>query len=229
VDTIDREFLPTHCPHRQCKYFPTGNQIKWFLKAGTHSTQAHGCVQRFRCKGCGRTFSRQTFDLHYFSKRRLDWENFRWIVRQCSSDRAKSRELGVSPTTIANKTHRLSQWSLSVQHRVTEGYKFSGRYCADGFETFTHTQYHPGHLNILVGAHSLFVFNWDYATIRRKGRMTPEQKAKRDEWERKWKPAEKTSSPDHRRTSPVPSSPEEKLSDSKSIRYRYLYPRDDQL
>ena len=189
MDTIDRDFVPPHCPNRQCSYFLQGKTNKWFRKAGYHSTHAHGLVQRFRCSACLKSFSRQTFDLHYFSKRRLDWAEIREIGRSCCSDRAKARQLKVSPTTIADKIHRLAKWSLDKHHHILSSYRFGGTYCADGFETFTHSQYHPGHLNILVESSSRMMFTWDYQTIRRKGRMTPDQKQKRDLWEQEWKPA----------------------------------------
>lgn len=40
----------------------------------------------------------------------------------------------------------------------------------------------------MVGSTSLFLFTWDYQTIRRKGCMTTEQRKKREAWELIWKP-----------------------------------------
>jgi hypothetical protein len=49
----------------------------------------------------------------------------------------------------------------------------------DGFESFEHSQYHPFHANLAVGADSHFLYAFSDAELRRKGRMTPYQKAKR--------------------------------------------------
>ena len=49
----------------------------------------------------------------------------------------------------------------------------------DGFESFEHSQYYPFHANLAVGAESHFLYAFSDAELRRKGRMTPFQKAKR--------------------------------------------------
>jgi hypothetical protein len=49
----------------------------------------------------------------------------------------------------------------------------------DGFETFEFSQYHPFHFNLAVGAESHFFYGFTDAELRRKGRMTSEQKARR--------------------------------------------------
>lgn len=109
------------------------------------------------------------------------------MVDQCASDRSKARELQVAPTTLANKIHRLSKFSLARHHDLVKDVIPTGTYCADGFETFTQSQYYPGHLNLLVNSQGEFALNWDYTTLRRKGRMTAAQKKKRDELEKLWK------------------------------------------
>jgi hypothetical protein len=56
----------------------------------------------------------------------------------------------------------------------------------DGFESFAFSQYYPLHLNLAVGAESHFVYALTESELRRKGRMTAAQKAKRDREERTW-------------------------------------------
>jgi hypothetical protein len=53
----------------------------------------------------------------------------------------------------------------------------------DGFESFAFSQYYPNHLNLAVGAESHFVYGLTESELRRKGRMTAAQKAKRVEEE----------------------------------------------
>ena len=53
----------------------------------------------------------------------------------------------------------------------------------DGFESFAHSQYQPLHLNTVVGAESHFVYGFTQTLLRRKGRMTERQKAKRERME----------------------------------------------
>ncbi len=49
----------------------------------------------------------------------------------------------------------------------------------DGFESFAFSQYYPLHLNLLVGAESHLVYAFTESELRRKGRMTPGQKVRR--------------------------------------------------
>ncbi len=54
----------------------------------------------------------------------------------------------------------------------------------DGFESFAFSQYYPLHLNLAVGAESHFVYGITESELRRKGRMTPEQRERRTSEER---------------------------------------------
>ena len=49
----------------------------------------------------------------------------------------------------------------------------------DGFESFAFSQYHPLHLNLVVGAKSHFTYAFTHSRLRRKGRMTPHQQKRR--------------------------------------------------
>jgi len=95
--------------------------------------------------------------------------------------------LEVSPNTIGHKIARYSKWSQLYHSQQMQGHKLQENVCADGFETFVTSQYFPGHVNLLMGDDSQFAYGWDYCFLRRKGRMTPAQKAKRAEIEKTWK------------------------------------------
>ena len=51
---------------------------------------------------------------------------------------------------------------------------------ADGFESFVGSQYESDNTHILVGSRSQFLYAFDYAHLKRKGRMTEEQKLERE-------------------------------------------------
>ena len=55
---------------------------------------------------------------------------------------------------------------------------------ADGFRTFTVSQYFPCNVNLLVGCQSDTVYRFDYALLRRSGSMTHAQRLKRQELDR---------------------------------------------
>ena len=72
-------FIPPHCPNPECEHYDQPDRTNWYHKAGLYSTSAFGSVQRFTCKTCQTGFSRQTFSIDYFAKRRLD---YRYIHHQ---------------------------------------------------------------------------------------------------------------------------------------------------
>jgi hypothetical protein len=59
---------------------------------------------------------------------------------------------------------------------------------ADGFESFCRSQYFPNNITLLVGSSSQYVYAADHVTLRRKGRMTDQQKKRRIKLEAQWKP-----------------------------------------
>jgi hypothetical protein len=58
---------------------------------------------------------------------------------------------------------------------------------ADGFESFTVSQYFPNNINLLVGKESQYLYGCNYVGIRRKGRMSEAQKLKRAKLERRYR------------------------------------------
>lgn len=55
--------------------------------------------------------------------------------------------------------------------------------CYDGLENFAGTQYDPNYINQAVGDKSLFIYDFNFAPLNRKGRMSDRQKVKNKELE----------------------------------------------
>ena len=66
----------------------------------------------------------------------------------------------------------------------------------DDFETFTGTQYHPCGLGTTVGHHSWFLYGLGFAPHRRGGHLSPVQRRRQQQWDRRsGKPAKEFTSP----------------------------------
>ncbi|GAB1484341.1 hypothetical protein MASR2M78_31590 [Treponema sp.] len=87
-----------------------------------------------------------------------------------------------------NRLERLGRNAIFMQSKLMESLAFKEDLVADGFESFTKSQYHPCNINILVGKKSQFLYEATYTTLRRKGRMTEQQKKKRELIEAKYRP-----------------------------------------
>lgn len=183
--------FPPFCPNDECShhwYEPDsgtpiqepGEERQWFAPAGYYSTKAFGRVRRFRCRSCGRYFSEQTFSLDYFNKRPISFETvFRRIVGG-SGVRTISREIGVSHQIVLNRISRLARQGIAVHAVLASLIGLDENLAADGFESFVDSQYEPNNIHLLVGSRSQFLYGFDYAHLRRKGRMSEEQKQERE-------------------------------------------------
>jgi len=67
---VDRlqDFRPSICPRRDCPHHTRSADFR-YRKHTPYRTTRGSVVQRFRCRQCGRTFSRRSFSLAYYRKR----------------------------------------------------------------------------------------------------------------------------------------------------------------
>jgi transposase-like protein len=177
-------FRPPHCTNPECpNYFhpPSGS---WYKRIAPYDTITFGPVPRFRCKTCRKTFSSQTFSIDYYAKKKLSHQYIFNQINAGAGLRNIARNLKVSPKAITNRINRMARNALLIQQVVLDELPFSEHFAADGFESFCVSQYFPDNYNILVGRDSQFVYQWNYTTLRRKGRMNPLQKRKRKRLEK---------------------------------------------
>jgi len=174
-----RTFKPPHCPRSNCRYHHCANGWRW-ERHGTFTRQCEPrVIPRFRCLHCRATFSSQTFSTTYYLKRPELLEQIGHRLNTCSGYRQIAREARCAPTTIMGQAARLGRHALLVlnEHRPRGELKES--VVVDGFESFAYSQFHPLHLNTLIGSDSHYTYAFTHSRLRRKGRMTPAQQRKR--------------------------------------------------
>jgi transposase-like protein len=136
-------------------------------------------VQRFTCLACGRHFSSQTFSTSYWQKRPDLIARIVMMVVGCMGNRQIARALGCSPTTVSHHLARLGRHCLLFQAGELARMDALTEIAIDGFETFEWSQYFPFHHNVAVDvASGYFLYHTD-SPLRRKGRMTAQQKVRR--------------------------------------------------
>jgi transposase-like protein len=175
---------PPFCPNRFCRHHITPLQPDWYILRGTYSTAAFGTVQRFSCKTCNKRFSEQTFRLDYYVKKPRSYlKVLQWRVGGCGI-RDVGRYLGFSHQAVINRIYRLARQALAIHATLTASLHLREDLAADGFESFVGSQYHPNNIHLLVGCDSQMLYTFDYAHLRRKGRMRPDQRTRRAQIER---------------------------------------------
>lgn len=173
---------PQFCPNPIChNHYSTESTADrtWFAKVGFHHTKVVGPVQRYRCGLCGKSFSDRTFSIDYYSKTTLPFEE---ILNRSSSGECVSaiaRNLGTRPKTVTGKISRLARNCLAMHATMEEETVLLEDLVADGFESFDRSQYFPNNIALVVGKESQHIYSFSHCTLRRKGRMTRSQKAKR--------------------------------------------------
>jgi len=178
------EWRPPFCPNPRCRFHedPRGWRYK---KKGFHTRLAEpASVQRYACRNCRRSFSSQTFATTYWLKRPDLQRRLMLRLISCSAYRQIARDLGVSPTTVLRQAERLGRHCLLLHEMLRPRSAPREPLVVDGFESFEFSQYHPLHFHTAVGADSHFVYAFTDSELRRKGRMTAAQRARRAELER---------------------------------------------
>jgi transposase-like protein len=176
---------PPFCPNPACRFHRKDRQSWHFKRIGFYERQnPPHVVQRYRCVTCRRNFGDQTFRTTYWMRRPdLLAPVFMRLVA-CSGFRQIAREFRVSPTTIARASARLGRHGLLFHESHRPKGEVPEPLSLDSFESFEWSQYYPTSYHVAVGRHSHFFHGFTASELRRKGRMTKQQKRRRSELEK---------------------------------------------
>jgi transposase-like protein len=182
MDRTSATFVPPHCPRSRCRYHCNATGWRW-IRYG-HYTRASDprVVNRYRCKHCGATFSEQTFSTTYYLKKPGVQEPLLHRLTTCACFRQMARELRCAHSTLVRQAGRVARHCYLVLRDLQAQLAARGVHeplVIDGFESFAFSQFHPLHLNLVVGAESLFVYGFTHSRLRRKGSMTAKQRRRR--------------------------------------------------
>lgn len=173
--------IPPFCPNPNCPHHWLDHESPgWYLRNGWYTTRLSGKVQRFRCRQCHTHFSTQTFSIDYMVKKKLPYPMIFTRLRSGSGIRSISRDLAVTHRTILNRISRLARQALAVHAALAATLTAKEDLVTDGFESFVGSQYFPNNIHLLLGKHSQYLYAFDYAHLRRKGRMRAAQKRRRN-------------------------------------------------
>ena len=104
-------------------------------------------------------------------------------VVACSANRQIARSLHVAPQTVDRHIGRLGRHCLLLHIKLWAQCPPTGPLLIDGFESFEFSQYFPIQHHLAVEADTGFFCYFTDSELRRKGRMRPEQKRRRQQLE----------------------------------------------
>lgn len=178
------------CPNPHCQNHSPKARIRgWYIRAGSFTTSRSRRVQRYRCRSCGMRFSGRTFHLDYGTHKRIDYRLLFNLVRSGAGIRDTARILKVAPNTVQNRISRLARQLMAIHALLVAQLSSDENIAADGFLTFTGSQYFPTEITHLVGCRSQFTYFFNAANMRRRGAMKESQKLRRSELEKRFCPA----------------------------------------
>jgi transposase-like protein len=171
---------PPHCPNPNCQFHQEVSPIWRFKRKGYFTRRcAPKRIQRFTCLHCGRNFSTQTFSTSYWQKRPDLLPRLFLLLVGSMANRQAARAQGIAPRTVQHQASRLGRHCLLFHARQLQQIDPTSEIVVDGFESFEWSQYFPFHHNVAVDpATGYFLFHTD-SPLRRKGRMTEQQKQRR--------------------------------------------------
>ena len=172
-------FVPPHCPRSDCGSHRSNEPWRWTRHGSFVREAAPRRIQRFRCGHCGHTFSSQSFSTTYWLKRPDVLVPVAHRLLACSGYRQIAREARCDPTTVMRHAARIGRHALLWLHEHRPGGPIDEPVAIDGYERFAYSQYHPCHLNLVVGSDSHYTYAFTHTPLRRKGRMTEPQKRRR--------------------------------------------------
>ena len=178
-------FQPPCCPNPRC-YFHRPDPGWRFIRFGFFRRPSdQRLIQTFRCAHCHRRFSTQTFSHTYWLRHRHLPRAVATLVTEGAALRQIARSLHTSHSTVIRLVARLGRHCLLFHSALLRGHTLREPLVIDGFESFEFSQFFPFHANLAVGADSWLLYHFTDSPLRRKGAMTPLQKARRAELERR--------------------------------------------
>jgi transposase-like protein len=178
------DWIPPFCPNHNCPYHHEMEAHWRFKRIGFFFRQAAPRrIQRFLCLHCRVAFSSQTFSPDYWLKRPDILPKL--LTKTCGAmaNRQAARDLHCSPATVDRQLDRLGRHCLLFFTTAMQHAPPPTDLVIDGLETFELSQYFPFHHNLAVDAGSGLIRGFTDSPLRRKGRMTPCQRRRRQDLE----------------------------------------------
>jgi hypothetical protein len=140
-------------------------------------------VPRFRCRGCGRSFSRQSFRADYGHKKPYLNASFLRLMVSCVGLRQAARFLQVARRTVEHRFTWAARHAADFHANRLRGRTIEGPFQLDELESFEANRYQPVTVPVLIERRTMFIVASGVGPLRRKGRLSPSQRLRRAEHE----------------------------------------------
>ena len=177
-------FVPPRCPERCCEAHRQPKGV-WFRRVGYYESKCRTePIQRFRCRLCGRGFSRQTFR-HDCGDRKPDCnEPLLKLLTSGVGLRQAGRVVGLDIHSVQGKLRKFAR-TLRLLHSNLSTRLPAGRtFVLDEEETFEQDKIWPLTMPVLIERETWFVVAATAGPIRRLARRRSHRRKRQDAHER---------------------------------------------
>ncbi len=136
--------------------------------------------QRYLCLSCGRKYN-NNFNHFNFAFKKSDQalsSKIFQLHQHSLSNRAIARVCRISEGCVRLRLERMARQAFCFHHKISGALTITEPICMDGLENFAISQYNPNNIQQAIGHESLFVYDFNYAPLNRKGRMSDWQKGR---------------------------------------------------
>lgn len=166
-------FTPPFCPYRRCPH--NGDPPSGFcVRFGSYraACRAHP-IQRFRCRSCRRTFSRQTFRADYKDHRPDLNHRLFLLLASGAGLRQAARVLGLSRRCTELKFHKIARHLRRLNLSLRRPLAGRRQLHFDEFETFEGERTsRPLSIPMLIDSETRYIMWAESAPIRPRGELT---------------------------------------------------------
>ena len=169
-------FQPSCCPYRSCANH-LDPQPKFCVRFGSFKPKCRAQpVPRFRCKSCGRTFSRQTFRADFRDRKpHLNAQLF-GLITSGVGIRQSARRVGLSLRCAELKLRKMGRHLRRLNLNLRSGFESEASFHFDELETYEgQRNARPLSIPVLIESNTRFIVWAESAPIRPRGSMTPKR------------------------------------------------------
>lgn len=160
-------FVPPRCPHPTCA-FHRDPPPKFFVRRGSYRARCRRePVPRFRCRGCGKGFSRQTFRHDYRDHRPECNERLFELLTSGVGLRQSGRVVRLDVHAVQKKARKIGRTCGELHQKLCPALPAGLTYVFDEEETYEGASIRPLTMPVLIERESWFVVATAVGSIRR--------------------------------------------------------------
>lgn len=177
-------FVPPRCPNEDCSHHEKPAPKFWIRKGYYQPRCRSEPVPRYRCRGCRRGFSRQTFRHDYRDRKpHCNELLFRLLVSGVGL-RQSGRQVGLVVQSVQGKMRKFARTCRGMHANLMHELPAGRCYLLDEEETYECTSIQPLTMPVLIERETWFVVASEVGCIRRLAVRGSARRKRQDKMER---------------------------------------------